>query len=411
MFPKDFLWGAATSSHQVEGNNTKNDWWAWEREGRVKYPSGDATRHYEFFDSDFKCAFDLHHNAHRFSIEWSRIEPEEGKFNEEEIKHYQDVIFSIRKYRMVPIITLHHFTNPKWFADQGGWLNDKACDWFLRYVEKIIAIVGKEVQFWVTINEPEIFAYHGYLQGIWPPGEHSAKKAQCVLKNLIHTHKKTYLKIHQIYEKNLWPKPKVSIAKNIMVFKPCLISNNPLRYLSIFLRNRYFNNYFLEKIKGHMDFIGVNYYLREFVSVDKVFNAGIIGAKCNKVHGHVKHVDAMGWDSYPQGLFEILCRLKKYHLPILITENGTCENDENLRWQFIYDHLTAVQKAIAKRIPVIGYVYWSLLDNFEWHHGFGPRFGLLEVDYDTYERKPRPSAIKLSAIYKTNKLSGVETVK
>ena len=157
-----------------------------------------------------------------------------------------------------------------------------------------------------------------------------------------------------------------------------------------------------------MDFIGVNYYLREFVSVDKVFNAGIIGAKCNKVHGHVKRIDKMGWDSYPQGLYEILLRLKRYRLPILVTENGTCEENDDLRWQFIHDHVVVIEKAINQKIPVIGYLYWSLLDNFEWHHGFGPRFGLIEVDYNTYQRKPRESAMKLSRIYKTNRLSGVE---
>ena len=403
-FPETFLWGAATSSHQVEGANTNNDWWFWEKEGKTKDPSGQATRHYELFDQDFQLARDLNHNAHRFSIEWSRVEPEEDIFDEAAIKHYCEVIQSLRQKSIEPIVTLHHFTNPKWFFDQGGWLNTRAPFWFTRYTEKIVSSLGRDIRYWTTINEPMVFAYQSYLHGIWPPGQRSVKHTWQVIQNLIKAHKSASLKIHDIYQKNDWTPAMVSIAKNLLLFKVCPNSNNFFCRFNVFLRHRFFNLYFLEKIKSFMDFIGVNYYMREYISLDPAVSLDFLGGKCNIVHGHVGHVNTLSWDSCPEGLFEVLCWLKKFKKPILITENGTCEEDDELRWQFIDGHLKALKKAIDTGIPVIGYLYWSLLDNFEWHHGYGPRFGIIEVDYKTFKRTPRPSALHLSKIFSTNRI-------
>ena len=398
------MWGAATSAHQVEGSNINNDWWEWERKGGAKDLSVQATRHYELFEQDFALAKGLGHNAHRFSIEWSRIEPREGEFNETELAHYKAVLSSLRRHSLEPIVTLHHFTNPQWFSKKGGWLNPKAADYFLRYVKKIVESFGADVHFWLTINEPEVYAFQSYFKGVWPPCEQSFSKATLVMDNLISVHKKAYKKIRAIYRANGWPAPQVSLAKNMMVFKACPLSKDWRRYLSVFLRNRYFNEYILKRIKRHIDFIAVNYYVREFISTDAVFAAGITGACCNKVHGHVKEVDAMGWDSCPEGLYETLRYLKKYRKPIFITENGTCVSDDQKRWEFIRDHLKEVEKVISEKTPVIGYLYWSLLDNFEWHHGFGPRFGLVEVNYQNFERKLKPSALKFAQICRNNQL-------
>ncbi len=404
MFPKDFLWGAATSSHQVEGENTQNDWWRWEVQGKTRESSGQACRHYEFFDQDFQFAQELHHNAHRFSLEWSRIEPQEGHFSQEEIQHYQDVLKSLLKYHLTPVVTLHHFTNPLWFFEQGGWLNDKSHFLFGRYVEKVVQALGQDVPYWITINEPEVFTYYGYLLGRWPPGLRSFPQAYRVMFNLLKAHREAYVKIHDIYRMHHWPKPAVSLAKNLMVFKPCPSSRNPLRFLNIFVRNRLFNDFFLEKSLGYLDFIGVNYYARDYVCFNLSQGLGLFGERCNEIHQHGSDRNALGWDSYPEGIYEVLHRIKKFNLPVIITENGTCHGSDDKRWQYVRDHLAYLQKAIDEGIHVMGYLYWSLLDNFEWHLGFGPRFGLIEVDYQTYHRRIRESARRLSEIYKNNRL-------
>ena len=147
-----------------------------------------------------------------------------------------------------------------------------------------------------------------------------------------------------------------------------------------------------------MDFIGVNYYAREFISNHKHLPYGLLGGKCNQVHGHVGHLNTLFWDSCPEGLFEVLCWLKKFKKPILITENGTCEDDDEMRWKFIADHLRQLDKALKAEIPVIGYLYWSLLDNYEWHHGFRHCFGLIGVDYKTFKRTVRSSALRFKEV-------------
>ncbi len=401
-FPEGFLWGSATSSHQVEGDNSNNDWWQWEEQRRVPFPSGQATRHYELFESDFQLASVFHHNAHRFSIEWSRIEPQEGFFSNEALAHYTKVIQSLRKKNIEPIVTLHHFTHPVWFAKKGGWLNKESVSWFVRYTDKIVQTLGKEVKYWITINEPTVLAYHGYFMGIWPPGETSAIKTFHVIQRLIQAHRTSYTKIHKVYSKEKWTRPMVSFAHNLMVFKVCPLKGNLMIRVGVDLRHRLYNLYFLHKTRCFLDFIGINYYAREYVSYERGSPLGILGEKCNSRHGHVGHLNQLGWDHYPIGLWEVLSWLIKFKKPILITENGTCEKQDEFRWQFIKDHLKELKKALEKSVPVIGYLYWSLLDNFEWHHGFAPRFGLIEVDYTTFKRTPRKSAYRFAEICKTN---------
>ncbi|MBN1913747.1 MAG: glycoside hydrolase family 1 protein, partial [Candidatus Omnitrophica bacterium] len=160
-FPDGFFFGAATSAYQVEGNNLNSDWWQWERASGLKETCGDACRHYELYREDFALARSLNHNAHRFSVEWSRIEPREGEFNEEEIGHYRRVIASLKENSLEPIVTLHHFTNPLWFARMGGWKKKGNVRFFLRYVEKIASALGASVRYWVTINEPMVYVYYG----------------------------------------------------------------------------------------------------------------------------------------------------------------------------------------------------------------------------------------------------------
>ncbi len=398
MFPKDFLWGAATSSHQVEGNNIHNDWWAWEKAGKVPVPSGEACWHYERFKQDFHLASDLYHNAHRFSIEWSRIEPQEGCFDPEAIQHYRDVIQSLRSKSIEPIVTLHHFTNPQWFAEQGAWLHPKASFLFGRYVERVVDELGGDVRYWITINEPMVLVYYGYLMGLWPPGEKSIRKAWAVVGNLIKAHREAYKKIHEVYPRHAWLPPTVGVAQNLRPFKVCPKTNNVLCRLDVSFRHEIFNIHFLKQTQDQLDFVGVNYYEQEYVSTDRALGYWPWGGNCNQKHGHATHVNTLGWGSFPEGLFEVIRWLGELNKPILITECGTAETTDARRWQFIQEHLAQVQRAVDAGSEVIGFLYWSLLDNFEWHHGYGPRFGLIEVDYETGRRAVRPSAKRFAEV-------------
>lgn len=399
LYQQNFLWGAATSSHQVEGGNVHNDWWQWEQAGRVPEKSGQAVRHYELFDQDFALARTLSHNAHRFSVEWSRIEPREGAFDDGAVAHYHQVVDSLLRKNITPVVTLHHFTNPLWFAEKGGWLNPDAGAWFVRYVGKLIGAFKEKVRYWITMNEPTVLAYYGFAIGKWPPGKNSLLLALKVLSNCAAAHRQAYLAIHREQKDAA-----VGIAHHLRPFKVCPRTQNVFCALNVWVRHYLFNIWFLERVKKELDFIGVNYYEKEFVSNDRGHGLGIWGDNCNALHRHSEHVNQMGWGFYPEGLLEVLRWLKKYGKPVIITENGTAETDDRARTRFIREHLKSVAQALAEGIRVEGYFYWSLLDNFEWDRGFSPRFGLIEVDNKTFERRIRPSADVLKGIIETGQI-------
>jgi len=399
-FPKNFYWGAATSAYQVEGNNVHADWWEWEKKAGLKDKSGLACRHYDLFCQDFDTAKLLGHNAHRLSVEWSRIEPSCGEFCEREIQHYRDVILALRQRTIEPIVTLHHFTHPLWFADLGGWLHKDAVAYFLRYVEKIMEALSPQVHFWVTINEPMIYVYHGYIIGVWPPQQRSFWRARQVTDALATAHIRAYKLIHALYQKKGLPVPSVSIAKNLHAFVPCTpaLKNR----VAVYLRDRYFNVTFLERLvrAKSLDFIGVNYYSRDLVDVDSWKLSRILLEVCRRGHATLPK-NTLGWEIYPQGFYDLVLRLKQYNLPVFVLENGICADDDSLRWEFIRQHLFSLHQAMQQGVRVLGYLYWSLLDNFEWDKGFGPRFGLVEIEYRTFQRKTRDSGRKFAEVCAT----------
>ncbi|MDD5245960.1 MAG: glycoside hydrolase family 1 protein [Candidatus Omnitrophica bacterium] len=402
-FPKDFLWGASTSAYQVEGQNSNCDWWRWEKKAGLKDLSGDACRHYDLFDQDFALARKLNHNAHRLSIEWSRIEPGKGEFSSQEISHYIEVIDSLHRNALEPLVTLHHFTNPLWFADSGAWLEKSGVDCFLEYVRRTVEALADKVRYWITINEPLVYVYHAYLLGVWPPQESSLRLSLRVVERLLAAHIGAHRIIREIYRKKNLPFPLIGIAKNMQAFEPC---DRGLRTrLGLFLREKYYNYYFLDRLAKAraMDFIGLNYYTRSLIEVTSWRPWDLFTQVCTKGLGQVEK-NSLGWDIYPQGLYRLLVGLKKYKLPVVITENGICTQDDQLRWRFIRDHLKEVSRAIASGADVRGYLYWSLLDNFEWDKGFAPRFGMVDMDYATFQRKPRPSAEKFAAVCKSGTL-------
>lgn len=404
QFPPNFLWGAATSAYQVEGNNVNSDWWEWEKRSGLKETSGEACRHYQLYRQDFALAKSLNHNAHRLSLEWSRIQPQEDLFLQKEIEHYQDVISALIEQNLEPVVTLHHFTNPLWFAKKGGWQNKNLIAYFLGYVKNIVQALAERVHFWVTFNEPMVYATHAYVLGIWPPQKKSLSKAWVVANNLISSHIEVYKLIHQIYQQKKCPSPLVSIAKNIQAFVPCNLSFK--NKLAVYLRHKYFNLEFVRRLvkKKSLDFIGINYYARSLVEVEKFRPKNLFLDTCRKNHFPLPK-NSLGWDIYPQGLYDLLLEFKRYNLPLFILENGICTTDDTLRWNYIQQHLEKLHRVMAGGLEVWGYIYWSLLDNYEWEKGFGPRFGLIEVDYQTYQRRIRESARKFAVVCANNALS------
>jgi len=402
-FPKDFFWGAATSAHQVEGDNCNCDWWEWEMQGAAREKSGKACRHYEYYQEDFDIAQSLNHNCHRISVEWSRIEPHEGEFCDAQISHYREVVSALRQRGIEPVVTLHHFTNPLWFSRKGGWEQKSSRAYFVRYARRIAEALCDKVSFWATINEPLIYVYEAYLIGAWPPQKKSLSAAHKVAHNFSCAHIQAYKAIHALYAQKKLPAPKVSIAHNIRAFVPCRDSLK--NRLACYLRNKYFNFSILDTLARHhsLDFIGINYYSRDLIDLGPWDISGILMGTCKK-HHDILPKNSLGWEIYPQGFYDLLIRLKKYNVPLFVLENGACTDDDALRWDFIYGHLKALSSAMQQGVKVQGYLYWSLVDNFEWDKGFGPRFGLVEIDYRTFERRIRLSAKRFAAVCKSGTL-------
>jgi len=403
-FPQNFIWGAATAAYQVEGDNSNSDWWQWEGPAG-KEKSGSACRHYELYAQDFDLAKGLNHNAHRLSIEWSRIEPEEGKFSQKELKHYIDVILALKARNIEPIVTLHHYTNPIWLANMGGWVDKRTVNLFSRYCDFVVRALAKHVKYWITINEPTIYAYHAYIIGVWPPQVKSFLKATRVENNFARAHIKAYRIINSIYKELELDKPAISISQYTQAYMPCNLSLK--NRFAAGLRDKWYNFGFLDKVIRHktMDFIGLNYYSRQVVEMGNWSIGDLLMGVCKNNH-HPAKKNSLGWDIYPEGLLELLLKLKKYNLPVIITENGICTPDDNLRWEYISSHLKNIHLAMEKGVNVKGYLYWSLIDNFEWDKGFGPRFGLIDIDYNTDKRTVRPSAEKFGQVCKTGILTG-----
>lgn len=403
-FPDDFFWGSATAAHQVEGNNKWNDWWRWEQSGGGSEPSGEACNHYERFREDFDLIWMLQQNAHRFSIEWSRIEREEGEFNEEAIQHYKDVVDALNDRNIEPFLTLHHFTNPVWFADKGGWKKEENLKYFYRFVERISEELD-DVKYWVTINEPAVYSF-SYLTDTWPTGQNLGDCFK-VGGNLIRAHagaREILLGDDSDRE--------VGLAKNIQVMEADNWVYKPFAKLGDWFWNGAmlssledgdlkfpYGSGSLEGDPPVLDFIGVNYYTRALIStglLKAVFSASIGGTSPNQVIeeavGEGRETTDMGYEVYPEGLRKAVEQVSKLGVPIYITENGISTDDDSKRQKFLKSHLGKIAEAIEDGLDVRGYFYWTTIDNFEWDEGFDQRFGIIGIDYETQERNVRESA-------------------
>lgn len=393
-FPEGFLWGAATSSHQVEGDNINSDWWAWEQGREERFRSREADDQYNLFEEDFKLLKTLAHNAHRLSIEWSRIEPAEGVFNQTAIDHYVQVLKSLKSRGITVMLTLHHFTNPVWFMEKGGWESGKSIKYFSKYVEKVVPHFGDYVDLWCTINEPGVYMHCGFVQGKWPPNKRKAYwSAFWVYKHMADAHKRAYQIIH-----NHRKSSKVGIAHNVTSFN-AFHKHSFLENAAVWLVDNVSNHaFFWLSGKNTHDYIGLNYYIHQNVS----FNGEAKLPTFIDVTVTKKAVSDLGWEIHPEGIFDVIMDFSDYHKPIYITENGVASTNDDRRVRFILAYLQEIYHGIAAGVDVRGYFYWSFLDNFEWAEGFTPRFGLVEVDYKTQKRTPRPSAFVYREIIKQN---------
>jgi beta-glucosidase len=355
-FPPDFLWGAATSAYQVEGNNFHSDWWHWEK-AAGKEQSGQACRHYELYEQDFDLAKGLGHKAHRLSVEWARIEPEEGRFSEPELQHYVAVVQALRQRGIEPIVTLHHFTNPVWFSRLGGWESQRSVGRFLRYCDIVVRALSSHVHYWVTINEPTIFCSHAYLLGVWPPQVKSFFRARTVHDQLVTAHVEAYRLIHQVYKDRGLPRPEASLSQHVTAVVPC--RPDARNKFAAGLRDHWYNFEILDRVTRHkaLDFIGINYYSRNLVDVSSWWIKNLLMETCQQGHHPVKK-NSLGWDIYPAGLCQVLVKLKRYALPVMITENGICTSDDDLRWEFLSSHLANIHLAMEQGVNVSGYLYW-----------------------------------------------------
>jgi beta-glucosidase len=379
-FPKDFLWGSSVSAYQVEGGIENCDWSKFES-------SGIACDHYNRYEEDFDLVKNFNQNAFRFSLEWSRIEPEEGKFDKKEIEHYKKVLLALKKRNIKSVVTLWHWTNPLWLVEKGGWSDKKIVYFFSRYTKFVVEELGDLIDFWVTLNEPLVHISNGYLQGIFPPNKKDVVLAIKTFRNLVKSHQEAFGVIHQKY-----PQAKVSIAAISNFFKPARKWFLLERFFA-FLLHYFWNQLFLKKIRKYIDYVGVDYYFAHQI----VFYPPFL-----KKFG--QSLSDIGWEIYPEGIYWVLKNLSKFKKPIYILENGLADSKDRFRENFIRDHLFWIYKAIEEGIDIRGYFHWSLIDNFEWDRGFFPRFGLIEINYQDLERKPRPSAFYYAKICKENYL-------
>lgn len=414
QFPPGFYWGCATSSHQVEGNCRNNHWWAWEQEGghiRDGTTSGIACDHYNRFEEDFALARELGHNAHRLSIEWSRIEPQEGRWDEKEVEHYRRVVESLHRHGLTPFVTLHHFTNPLWFEEQGGWLNPRAPELIARYAGYMARALGDAVPFWLTINEPMVVAGACYIAGMHPPAKRDVALGMQAARHLLIAHARMYQAIRE------WAphRPLIGPVLNLTWVEPASETEEDRQAADLF--DRFWNGYFLEGVRrgtigppvgvgeevegllGSWDLIGLNYYSRARIRR---------GQPPMGIEQVPPPPDAerstMGWEVFPEGLYRCLKRLAPYGRPIYITENGIGTDDDEQRCRYIVRHLRQVHRALAEGVDVRAYLHWTFTDNFEWAEGFRQKFGLIAMAEGTLDRLPKPSAYLFREIARANGL-------
>lgn len=400
QFPPNFYWGASTASHQVEGGN-HNQWSVWELEQATdlaqtaaerlswlpgwedikkraetpdNYVSGKGVAHYKTYKEDFSIARKLNLNAFRFGIEWARLEPEEGKWNEKEVQHYRDYIKELRKKGLEPFLNIWHWTMPTWFTDKGGFTKRENLKHFERFVQKITDEYAEDLNYIITLNEPNVYASFSYGNGLWPPQERNWFKAVWTYMNLVKAHKKAY-RILKHRNKSLHIGVASQLA-NIQAKRP----HNVIDSVSTKIMRYAWNWWFLNRIRRYQDFVGFNYYFTDYYKNFRRDNPQV-------------PVNDLGWYMEPEGLYPLLTRTwAHYRKPIIVAENGVADEQDQYRQWWLEETIIAMEKALSEGVQVAGYFHWSLLDNFEWAYGWWPKFGLVSVNRGQgMKREIRPS--------------------
>lgn len=367
---------------QVEGGIQNNDWAEAERRGLTP-PIGNACDFYNGYERDLDIAKSLNLNSFRFSIEWARIEPEEGKFDEKELEHYRALVRAVRARGMEPFITIWHFSLPLWFVQSGSFGRKDAPQVFARYARRVTEALGVDVHYYITMNEPMVWlGEHGRILGASPGFWPNPFMGLYYITQLEESHREAYEEI-----KKANANAQIGIAKHNLSF----IGTNFFGKIMAFMVRHFWNRAFFSSLSTHQDFIGIQFYQR------------IYFWQTAKERQEAPRSD-IGWQMHPSAIYEVLMEAAEYKLPIYVTETGVADAKDHYRSRFIHESLKGVHRAIEDGADVKGYLHWSLLDNYEFTHGYRMRFGLVEVNHETQERKVRDSAKLYGEIARTNTL-------
>jgi beta-glucosidase len=410
--PSGFLWGVATAAHQNEGQNHNNQWAAWEQQpGRI-HQGQRAGRATDWWDldtaaADFDRAAALGLNSVRLSVEWSRIEPEPGVFDAPALRQYADMLSLLRQRGLEPMVTLHHFTDPLWLAELGGWENPRVEDYFSRFAGRVVEALGDQATLWCTINEPLVYALGGYLDGRFPPGVRSLRRATGVLRRMLLAHGRAYRTIHRLQNN-----ARAGLAHHMRVHLPANPASASDRRAAAMM-NQFGNGSTLAAITSgkltplvglgetatHLidtsDYIGLNYYTTILTTFDPTQPGNLFARTYFDPLAEFSDFDSTGAPYGivdPFGLYLALKTLARYGKPIYITENGVPGDDDAVRSRFIATHLAEAWRAVQEGADVRGYYHWTLVDNFEWVEAWGLKFGLFSLDLETGARTPKASA-------------------
>ncbi len=417
-FPKGFLWGTATAAHQVEGQNDNNNWFAWENDpGRI-FQGQKAGLACDWWNGrwkeDLTNAAQDGQNSHRFSIEWSRIQPTPDTWNENALDFYREMLKEMRSLGLEPMVILHHFTDPLWIYENGGWENDATPRHFAKFVHRVVIALKDLVNLWITINEPAIYANGGYLEGSFPPGKNSLSSTFKVMRNMLKGHAAAYTIIHELQKD-----AQVGYSKNYRSLEPSRawfppdvwITNFASKSFNDAFSNALVNGKFKFALKkeavpgaiGTQDFIGVNYYSADKV-VFKPF--AIKDVFHRRYYPENVQISKTGFiANIPCGMYTALKWAHQFNLPIYITENGVEDFTDGMRPAYIIEHIHQVWRAANSNWRVKGYFHWTQVDNFEWDRGWSQRFGLWGLERKTQKRIRRKSVDLYATICKENGIS------
>lgn len=421
-FPRGFLWGSATAGYQVEGDSTGADFWAWEQQPGAVAGGQRSGRACDWWagrrwQEDFDRAAADGHSALRLSVEWSRVEPAEGRWDDDALDHYRQMVLGLRQRGLTPMVTLHHFASPAWAAnaERNVWETGEVVRLFEDFAHRVVTALGDQVDLWCTINEPNVFFYRGWMEGVLPPRKKDMRLASRVAVNVLRAHAAAYRAIHALQPGALVGLP--------IHFRPTLPAHPGfaldewVAQTQLNLFSRAFSDAIstgrlrrplarpvpVPEATGTQDYIALQYYTADMVRFD-LSNPGELFGRRSFPAG--AEVDQAGfYASYPPGFFDALRWAHRFHLPIYVTENGIGDEEDGLRRRYLLSHLRQLWRAVNFNWDVRGYFHWTLVDNFEWERGWTHRFGLYALDPETQVRTPRESARLFAEVARSNAIS------